>query len=171
MAAPHFHPQRQNGRRLSQQPGRQAMFDELTMSDPFGLSTGLTFTGVGLALLAGFAGAMLAVPSPGSFVFLFLSCPFLAFGGMLLLMLCVESLYRRFRRIQHHCGRCRFYRPLDGSYALGRCRIDPRQRVMQRTNSCRFFEYSERAMVRERFAQRAEALARGRKNSRVKSLV
>ena len=170
MAVLHFHPQRQNERRPSHQSSRQ-MSAEPNTPDPFGLATGMLLTGIGLALLAGFAGAALAGASSSDFALLFFSCPFLVFGGMLLLILCVESLLRRLRRIQHHCGRCRFYRPLDDGYALGRCRIDPRQRVMQRTSSCRFFEYSERAMVRERFAQRAEAVARRRRNSRVKSLV
>ncbi|HEY7355173.1 MAG TPA: hypothetical protein VH590_01870 [Ktedonobacterales bacterium] len=171
MAVLHFHSQHQNERRLAQQPSRQAQADDATTPDPFGWATGMLLTGIGLALLAGFAGAALAGASPGDFALLFFSCPFLVFGGMLLLILTVESLFHRLRRIQHHCGRCRFYRPLDEGYALGRCRIDPRQRVMQRASSCRFFEYSERAMVRERFAQRAEDLARRRKNSRVKSLV
>jgi hypothetical protein len=170
MAARHLHSQRQNERRPARRSGHLALSDEPHMPDPFGLATGFMLTGIGLALLAGFAGAMLADASPSNFAFLFLSFPFLAFGGMLLLMVFVESLARRLMRIQHHCGRCRFYRSLDDGYALGRCRIDPRQRVMQRTSGCRFFEYSERAMVRDRFAQRAEALAR-RGNSRVKSLV
>lgn len=164
MAALHFHSQRQNERRLSQQSSRQALPDDQNMPDPFGWGMGMLLTGVGLALLAGFAGAALAGASPGDFTLLFFSGPFLVFGGMLLLILVVESLFRRLRRIQHHCGRCRFYQPLDDGYALGRCRIDPRQRVVQRASSCRFFEYSERAMVRERFAQRAEAVARQRGN-------
>jgi hypothetical protein len=131
----------------------------------------MTLTGIGLVLLVGWMVAELAQSTFVSFVLLFFGCPFLVFGGMLLALLGIESLFRHVMRIQHHCGRCRFYRPLDASYTLGRCQADPRQRVMQRVDACTFFEYSERAMVRDRFAQQAAIEARRRSKHHVETSV
>jgi hypothetical protein len=127
-----------------------------------GLATGLVMTGIGLALLVGYVGAEFANDTLTGLLLLFFGSPFLVFGGMLLLVIVVESTWRRLRRIQNHCGRCRFYQALNEEYTLGHCRADPREAVVHRTGNCTFFDYSERAMVRDRFAQRAETIARSR---------
>lgn len=171
MAVIHFHHQRQNHHRPSSRLSRRAKHNFRRAQESSGLVHGMTLTGMGLVLLVGGIVAELAQATFVSFVLLFFSCPFLVFGGMLLALLGIESLFRHVMRIQHHCGRCRFYRPLDASYALGRCQADPRQRVMQRIDACTFFEYSERAMVRDRFAQQAAIEARRRGNHHVESSV
>jgi len=166
MAALHFHQGRQNQQRHTY---RLALQQSWNNPDPFGWATGIMLTSIGLALLAGFVGAELANATPVGFLLLFFGAPFLVFGGVLLLLGFIESIYHRLRRIEHHCGRCQFYRTLDDGYSLGRCQADPRQRVMQRTNGCQFFEYSERAMVRDRFAQQAEIISRRRGNTKIHS--
>lgn len=119
----------------------------------------IVMTGIGLALLAGgIVMALSAVPSYGVLLLFFLSSPFLLYGGILLLFAPAAGMLRRLRRIRNHCGRCRFYQPLDGQYALGRCRADPNEGEVHRKAGCPFFSYSERAMVRDRFAQRAEMM-------------
>ncbi|HLW00874.1 MAG TPA: hypothetical protein VKT82_19600 [Ktedonobacterales bacterium] len=169
MAGLDFHQTRQNQRRQAHRPFLQAMPGAWDNQDHFGLATGITLTGIGMALVAGFALTQFANAASFGFLFLFFGCPFLVFGGVLVLLGCVEFIFRRLKRIQSHCGRCRFYQALDAGYALGRCRVDPLQRVVQRTNGCRFFEYSERAMVRDRFAQQAKIDARTRGNNRIHS--
>jgi len=169
MAVLHFHQKRQNRRRQPHRPFLRTMPSAWNKPDNFGLATGMTLTGIGMALMVAFVGTQFAnAASLGSF-FLFFSFPFLIFGGMLLLLIVAESFFRRLQRVQSHCGRCRFYQALDAGYTLGRCRADPRERVVQRINGCPFFEYSERAMVRDRFAQQAEIVARHRGNSRIQS--
>jgi hypothetical protein len=120
----------------------------------------MMMTSAGLALLAGFAGAEFAHAAPVGLFLLFFGCPLLVFGGMMLLVVFVASIVSKLKRVQSHCGRCRFYQPLDKEYTTGRCRADPRERMVLRTDGCPFFDYSERAMVRDRFAQRARATAR-----------
>ncbi len=132
--------------------------------DRFGLSTGVVMTCIGLGMLGGFGGTLLADAAAAGALLIFLGSPFLVFGGMLLLLSLLESAWRRLRRIQNHCGRCRFYQALEGQYALGRCRADPHEAEVRRTDSCPFFQYSERAMVLDRFAQHAEVMGRSRKH-------
>jgi len=168
MAALHFRHQHHH---RQQRLACQFQHSFRTRAETSGLLNGVTLMGMGLVLLGGCVTAELAQATIISFVLLFFSCPFLVFGSLLLLLLCIESLFRRVMRIQHHCGRCRFYRPLDSSYALGRCLADPRQRVRQRVDACPFFEYSERAMVRDRFAQHAAIEARRRGKHHVESSV
>ena len=117
------------------------------------LQSSLAMTGIGLALLAG--GIVTAFsPAAGPVVFLlvFLSSPFLLYGSILLLLASVEGLVHKVQRTRKHCGRCRFYQPFAGRYALGHCQSDPRKSVVRRTDGCPFFSYSERAMVRDRLA-------------------
>ncbi len=169
MAVLHFHQRHQNRHRHAHRSPLRAMPSAWNRPDNFGLATGITLTGIGMALLAGFAVTLFANTAALGFFFFFFSCPFLVFGGLLVLLACVESMFRRLKRIQSHCGRCRFYRALDAGYTLGHCRVDPLQRVVQRTAGCRFFEYSERAMVRDRFAQQEKIDARVRGNNRIHS--
>lgn len=169
MAVIDFRHQRQNRHR--QRLSRRARPSIRSTPDPSSLVNGITLAGMGLILLGGWMAAGLAQATFLSFALLFFSCPFLVFGGLLLLLIGIESLFRHLMRIQHHCGRCRFYRPLDAGYALGRCLADPRQRVMQRTSACSFFEYSERAMVRDRFAQQAAIEARRHGHQHIQSSV
>jgi hypothetical protein len=131
--------------------------------DAFGLATAAVITCMGLVLLVGFAAAEFTNAPLAGVLFVFLSAPFLVLGGLLLLLVFVEFILRRLRRIQNHCGRCRFYQPLEGQYTLGRCGADPREAKVHRTNGCPFFSYSERAMARERLAQRAEVAVRSPK--------
>ena len=109
----------------------------------------------GSLLIAFFSGLAYA-----GILFLFLGSPFLIYGSLLLLFVAVERAARRLRRVKNHCGRCQFYAPLEGQYGLGRCLAAPSNDTVHRTDSCPFFSYSERAMVRDRFAQRAQALDR-----------
>jgi hypothetical protein len=125
--------------------------------------------GIGLALLLGFAATQFTNAAALSFLFFFFSCPFLVFGGVLVLLACAEMIFHRLKRIQSHCGRCRFYQALDAGYTSGNCRVDPLHRGVQRTAGCRFFEYSERAMVRDRFAQQAKIDARARGSHHIHS--
>lgn len=164
MAVLHFHQSHADPCCPEQRSRRPAARVRRNAPDSFLWGPGLIMTGIGLALLAGFVWASAADAAPTGELLIVVGSPFLVFGGLVLLMGCVESTWRRFRRIQNHCGRCRFYQALDGQYTLGRCRADPRQAVVHRTGACPFFDYSERAMVRDRFAQRAESLARSRKH-------
>lgn len=163
MAVLHFHQSRSGqpcpAQRLRYQPAR----GRWNTPDSFMRGPGLVMAGIGLALLAGFVWTSFANGDPADGLLVLVGCPLLIFGGILVLIACVESIWRRLRRIQNHCGRCRFYQALDGQYALGRCRADPRQAIVRRTGACPFFDYSERAMVRDRFAQRAESTARSHK--------
>jgi hypothetical protein len=163
MAVLHFHQHHPDypspARRLRSQEAR----GRPNAPDSFSRGPGLVLTAIGLALLAGFVWASAADAAPADELFIVFGCPFLVFGGILVLIGCVEVIWRRLRRIQNHCGRCRFYQALEGQYSLGHCRADPRQAMVHRTGACTFFDYSERAMVRDRFAQRAESLARSRK--------
>ncbi len=139
----------------------QATLGQWNTPDPIGLRTGLALTGIGLSLLVG--SVLLALVTGlgyAGFLFLFLGSPFLIYGSMLILIDAVERAARRLRRVKSHCGRCRFYAPLEGQYGLGRCLAAPSDDLVHRTDSCPFFSYSERAMVRDRFAQRAESLER-----------
>ncbi len=163
MAALHFHqgrPAHSSRAHRLHYLATQGCWDE---PEAFGLAAGIIMTSIGVILLAGFVGAEFMDAALAGILLVFLGSPFLVFGVLLLLILCAETAWRRLRRIQRHCGRCRFYQALDGQYALGRCRADPREAEVHRTNSCPFFSYSERAMVRDRFARRAEALARARR--------
>ncbi|HEY7346807.1 MAG TPA: hypothetical protein VH599_00715 [Ktedonobacterales bacterium] len=169
MAVLHFRQGRLYRHRQPRRPFSLAVRGCWNQPDPFGLATAILLTGIGLAFLAGFVGMEFVQGAPADFPLLFLGFPFLVFGGMLLLLILIEFIYRRLKRIQSHCGRCRFYQALDAGYGLGRCRADPREAVVHRTYGCSFFDYSERAMVRDRFAQQAEIAARRRGNDSIQS--
>src|SRR5690349_5800516 len=98
MAVIHFHHQRQNPRRQKQRSSRRVVMQRFR--DSQGSSefvNGMTLTGMGVILLAGWIAAELShAPFFGS-VLLFFSCPFLVFGGLLLLLIAVEVLFRHFQ--------------------------------------------------------------------------
>jgi hypothetical protein len=127
--------------------------------DQTGLRTGLVLGGIGLFLLSAFTLALAQNIAGGAdALLLFCGAPFFLFGGLLLALDATGLAIRRVRRVKQHCGRCRFYQPLEGQYERGVCLSDPRETPVQRTYGCSFFHYSERAWARERFAQRVEAL-------------
>ena len=127
--------------------------------DYAGLRTGFVLGGIGLFLLSAFTLALLQNIAGGAdALLLFCGAPFFLFGGLLLALDATGLAIRRVRRVKQHCGRCRFYQPLEGQYEHGFCLSDPRETPVHRTYGCPFFQYSERAWARERFAQRVEAL-------------
>ena len=155
MAAFHFHHFSSQGQRLHYQTTR-GYWNEW---DHTGLRTGLVLSGIGLFFLSGFGlAAFQNITGTADALLLFCGAPFFLFGGLLLALDVAGVIFRRVRRVTHHCGRCRFYEPLEGQYEHGLCRSDPREGPVRRTDGCPFFAYSQRAWARERFAQRAEAL-------------
>lgn len=126
--------------------------------DSFGLASAIFMISVSIVALSGFAWAESANAALVGTVCIVVGAPFLVFGAMIALVVFAENAWHRFWRVRRHCGRCRFYVALDGQYTLGRCFIDPRDAVVHRLDSCSYFSYSERAMVRDRFAHRADTL-------------
>lgn len=53
---------------------------------------------------------------------------------------------------EQRCGRCQFYRPNAGGYQRGVCLVDRQRQPTTRQDTCERFEYSERAMVRDRLS-------------------
>jgi hypothetical protein len=149
-------------RRPAYQPRPSVTRGRWSQPDLNGARTGSLLVGIGVILLACFALAAPGASAGSATLLLMLGSPFLLFGGLLLLFALGAYTLRRLRRIKRHCGRCRFYQPFEGQYALGHCRADPRQALVQRGDGCPFFSYSERALVRERFAQHLNTLQRAR---------
>lgn len=149
-------------RRPAYQPRYEATRGRWHEPDPTGVRTGSLMAGIGMVFLTGFMLAALGANASSAMLLLLLGSPFLLFGGLLLLFAFGGKTLRRLRRIKQHCGRCRFYQALEGQYALGRCGADPHHAFVQRTDGCPFFRYSERALVRDRFAQHPKALQRAR---------
>lgn len=131
--------------------------------DSFGLASAIFMISVSIVALAGFVWAEFADASLVGTLCMVVGAPFLVFGVMIALVVFAESAWHRFWRVRRHCGRCRFYMAMEGQYTLGRCFIDPRDSVVHRLDSCSYFSYSERAMVRDRFAQQADTLIQVRK--------
>jgi hypothetical protein len=131
--------------------------------DTFGLASAIFMLSVSVVALAGFAWAESADAALVGTLCIVVGAPFLVFGAMIALVVLAETLWHRFWRVRRHCGRCRFYMATEGQYTLGRCFIDPRDSVVHRLDSCSYFSYSERAMVRDRFAQQADTLIQVRK--------
>ena len=125
--------------------------------------------GISVVALAGFIWSESANAALVGTLCIVVGAPFLVFGVMIALVVCVESAWHRFWRVRRHCGRCRFYIALEGQYTLGHCFIDPRDSVVHRLDSCSYFRYSERAMVRDRFAQHADTLIRVRRHAASKT--
>lgn len=53
---------------------------------------------------------------------------------------------------QQRCGRCRFYQATDASYAHGWCGAESMRHATVSTGGCVRFQFSERAMVREKLS-------------------
>ena len=63
---------------------------------------------VGVVSLAGFVWAEFANAALVGTLCMVVGAPFLVFGGMIALVVFVETTWHRFWRIRRHCGRCRF---------------------------------------------------------------
>ena len=155
-------PQRQNMRaqqrdhmyRLRYRAATQGMY----MGEPGGLTTAIFMTSLGAILLLGFSLAIInGATLYASPLLLFGSSMFL-FGAILLIFIVCEKATKRLIRAKKHCGCCYFYQPQDEVYDVGLCRADPREGFVQRTHSCPYFRHSERAMVRDRLAQKPDVL-------------
>lgn len=155
MAAFHFHHASSQAHRLHY----QATHGRWSEADHTGLRTGLVLSGIGLFFLSVFTLAVVQnIVGGADALLLFCGAPFFLFGGLLLTLDGAGLALRRVRRVKQHCGRCRFYQPLEGHYEHGFCRSDPREGPVRRTDGCPFFQYSQRAWARERFARHVEAL-------------
>lgn len=155
MGAFHFHHASSQVHRLHYQANR-GRWNEANHT---GLRTGLVLGGIGLFFLSGFGlAAFQNMTSAVNALLLFCGAPFFLFGGLLLALDGAGLAVRRVRRVKQHCGRCRFYQPLEGQYEHGFCLSDPREGGVHRAYGCPFFQYSERAWARERLAQRVEPL-------------
>lgn len=155
-------PQRQNMRaqqrehlyRLRYRAATQGMY----VGEPGGLTTAIFMTSLGVAFLLGFSLAIInGATLYASPLLLFGSSLFL-FGVILLIFIMCEKTAKRMIRAKKHCGCCYFYQPQDEVYDVGLCQADPREGFVQRTHSCPYFRHSERAMVRDRLAQKPEML-------------
>ncbi len=131
--------------------------------ETFGLASALFMICLSVVALAGFVWSETADAALVGTLCIVVAGPFLVFGTMIALVVFVENVWHRYWRVRRHCGRCRFYMALEGQYTLGHCFIDPRDATVHRLDSCSYFSYSERAMVRDRFAQQADTLIRVRK--------
>ena len=116
--------------------------------NPEGLRTSVTMTIVGAAALAAFAVALVNGDARYATLLLLLGVALFLFGGLTLVVAFIEWTIKRVMRTRKYCGRCVFYQPQDEDYDVGLCRADPREGFVQRTHSCPYFRYSERAMVR-----------------------
>ena len=120
----------------------------------------LMLTGIGLALLVGYIVAAFTIAEAATYLALLLlfGVAMTLFGGLCLLFSLVEWAAIRFFPSKKYCGRCAFYHPQNDDYEVGLCQSTPRESYVQRTYSCSYFRYSERAMVRDRLAQKPTLL-------------
>jgi hypothetical protein len=125
---------------------------------PRSIGTALSLTGFGLALLVGFVVAAINHAARDAALLLLFGAPMLIFGGLFLLFVFVEWAAKRFIHTHKYCGCCTFYRPQSSDYEVGLCRADPTESYVERTHSCPYFRYSERAMVRNRLAEKPALL-------------
>lgn len=158
MGSPHRQNMRAQHRDNAHRLRYRAATQGLTGHDPGGMSVALVMTSSGTVLMLGF---ILALLNGGSVY----ASPLLLFGGSLstfgialLAIVLGEKIAKRLTSKKKHCGCCVFYQPQDEVYDVGLCQTDPREGFVQRTHSCPYFRYSERAMVRDRLAQRPEML-------------
>lgn len=162
--APFLHAKQQAAQRQAQ-PARQAhrlrylptqgRWDE---PETAGLRAGVKLSVVGLILLAGFGLTILFNISDYVMPLFLPGSALLTMGAILLLHALGRSIFSSIRRVKQHCGRCQFYQAQRGFYAVGRCGAAPGEPSVRRTDTCPSFCYSERAMVRERLAQRPDIL-------------
>ncbi len=122
------------------------------------LSKGAAMVSLGLLLSIGVVPLSLLV-GPGASILLTLFASALFFPGSIILLFALgQKLAHRLRSIKKHCGTCRFYQAPGAFYVVGRCQADPSRQVVFRTDTCPSFSFSERAMVRDRLAQRPDLL-------------
>ncbi len=126
--------------------------------EPGSLPVAMMLTSIGAAFLLGFILAILNGAAISASPLLLFGCSTFLFGVVLLLLALGEQVAQRLIRTKKHCGCCAFYQPHDEEYDVGLCRADPREGYVQRTYKCPYFCFSERAMVRDRLAQRPELL-------------
>jgi hypothetical protein len=115
---------------------------------------------IGALAIVGFVLALQGGPGEreAATFLLLLGAAMLLFGSLTLLLASIEWAVKRLIRTKKYCGRCVFYHSQNEEYDVGLCRADPREGFVQRTHSCPYFRYSERAMVRDRLAQKPELL-------------
>jgi hypothetical protein len=129
-------------------------------ANPESLGTAYAMTAIGVIGVGGFALALFLGGDGNKFAtpLLLIGASMLLFGSLTLLLAGIEWAFKRLIRSKKYCGRCVFYQSHNEEYDVGLCRADPREGFVQRTHSCPYFRYSERAMVRDRLAQRPELL-------------
>jgi hypothetical protein len=115
-------------------------------------------TSLGAMFLLGFTLALINGATLYASPLLLFGTSLFLFGAILLIFIIGEKTAKRIIRAKKHCGCCYFYQPQDEVYDVGLCRADPREGFVQRMHSCPYFRHSERAMVRDRLAQKPEML-------------
>ncbi len=158
MGSPHHQNMRAQHRDNAHRLRYRAATQGLTGQEPGGLSVALAMTGIGTVFMLGFILALLNGGSIYASPLLLFGCSLFTFGMALLAVVLGEKIARRLISKKKHCGCCVFYQPQDEVYDVGLCQADPREGFVQRAHSCPYFRYSERAMVRDRLAQRPEML-------------
>jgi hypothetical protein len=158
MGSPHHQNIRAQHRDNAHRLRYRAATQGLTGHEPGGLSVALVMTSIGTVFMLGFILALLNGGSMYASPLLLFGCSLFTFGLALLAVVLGERIAKRLIRRKKHCGCCVFYQPQDEAYDVGLCQTDPREGFVQRTHSCPYFRYSERAMVRDRLAQRPEML-------------
>ena len=128
------------------------------MGEPGGLTTAIFMTSLGAMFLLGFTLAIINGATLAASPLLLFGSSLFLFGAILLIFIVCERAAKRVIRSKKHCGCCHFYQPQDEVYDVGLCQTDPREGFVQRTHSCPYFRLSERAMVRDRLAQKPEML-------------
>jgi hypothetical protein len=128
--------------------------------EPMDLCAGLILIGLGLVLAVGFILVYISADPGDAILLLFFSSGLLILGSISLLLSLWQRLASRLKRIEKHCGCCRFYQVQSGPYVIGFCQADPSRRAVFRSESCSAFCFSERALVRERLAQHPVLLRR-----------
>jgi hypothetical protein len=127
-------------------------------ANPESLGTAYAMTVIGMLGMGGFVVALLSGGEKFATPFLLVGASMLLFGSLTLLLAGIEWTFKRLIHTTKYCGRCVFFHPQTEDYDVGLCRADPRESFVQRTHSCPYFRYSERAMVRDRLAQKPELL-------------
>jgi hypothetical protein len=126
--------------------------------DPKSIGTACVITSTGAILIAIFVVAAITHDDRYAGPLLLFGCALFLFGSLILLFALVEWVAHRFIHPKKYCGCCVFYKPQGDEYDVGLCRSDPREGYVERTHSCPYFRYSERAMVRDRLSQQRSIL-------------
>jgi len=160
MSLPHHQNISEQQRRHAQRLRYRAVTQGLIGRDPSGLPVALAMTSIGTMFLLGFILALLNGGDLYASPLLLFGFSLCVFGIILLAVLLGEKIVKLLISKKKHCGCCIFYQPQDEVYDVGLCQSDPREGFVRRTHSCPYFRYSERAMVRDRLAQRPDMIAR-----------